>query len=571
VRAALLSRPRVAALALCVLSLLIATGRAEAVRITEFPLPIANSSPLGIAPGPDGNVWFVENRGSRFGRITPAGQITDFSTGSGISANSFPAEITPGPDGNLWFTEENPSRVARLKVTGPGGPMATEFSAGITPGSQPEGITAAPDGNLWFTEFSGSRIGRISTSGVVKEFGAGLTAGSMPLGIAVGPDNFLWFTTLRFPNNPVVRMDLQGTPAEFTQGITPDSEPARIIRGSDGNMWFGEQTKNTIGRITEAGVVTEFSTGISAGAGPVGLTLGPDGNIWFAEFGGTSGRRIGRITPAGVVTEFGAGLTAAPIEITLGPDGNLWFTEESGNRIGRVRLDPEVTTGAASLITSSRATLAGVVNTIGSATSYTFEYGRTTAYGSATAPQTVTAGGNPVALSAPVSGLQPTTLYHYRLVATNARGTITGSDRMFTTISGPVGAGGGKAGSRDRTGPRMGVASRKLTITRSGTVKVSLRCPLTETLGCHGSVTLETVAKFAAGSSAGAGAHKRLRLGSARFRIGGGQTRAVTVRISKRGRALLSAKRRLGVRVLVTGIDKLGNRKQIVKRLNLRA
>jgi streptogramin lyase len=571
VRADLLSRQQVAAMALCVLSLLILTGRAEAVTITEFPLPIANSRPLGIAPGADGNVWFLENGGSRFGRITPAGKIDDFSTGSGISANSLPAQLTPGPDGNLWFTEENPSRVARLKVTGPAGPMATEFSAGITPGSQPEGITAGPDGNLWFTEFSGSRIGRISTSGVVKEFGAGLTPGSMPLGIATGPDNFLWFTTLRFPNNPVVRMDLLGTPAEFTQGITPNSEPARIIRGSDGNMWFSEQTKNTIGRITEAGVVTEFSNGISASAGPVGLTLGPDGNIWFAEYGGSSGRRIGRITPAGVVTEFETGVTAAPIEITLGPDGNLWFTEEFGNRIGRVRLDPEVTTGAASSRTSSGATLAGVVNTIGSATSYTFEYGRTTAYGSATAPKTLTAGGNPVVVDAPVSGLRPTTLFHYRLVATNARGTTTGSDGMFTTISGPAGGGGnvgsGNAGSRDRTGPRMLVASRKLTVTRSGNVKVSLTCPLTETLGCHGSVTLETAAKLAAGAAA----HKRLRLGSASFRIGGGQTRAVTVRISKRGRALLRAKRRVSVRVLVTGIDKIGNRKQIVRRLNLRA
>ncbi|MGH3992091.1 MAG: virginiamycin B lyase family protein, partial [Pseudonocardiaceae bacterium] len=103
----------------------------------------------------------------------------------------------------------------------------------------------------------------------MTEFGAGLTAGSRPLDIAAGPDNFLWFTTLRPPNNPVVRMTLGGTTAEFTQGITPSSEPARIIRGPDGNMWFSEQTKNTIGRITQAGVVTEFSTGISAGAGPV--------------------------------------------------------------------------------------------------------------------------------------------------------------------------------------------------------------------------------------------------------------------------------------------------------------
>jgi len=560
---------RVAALALCVLSPLVALGQAEAVTITEFPLPIANSGPSGIAPGPDGNVWFTENRGHRFGRITPAGNITDFSTGSGISNDARPTDITVGPDGNLWFTEEAPSRVARLNVTGPGGPQATEFSAGITPGAQPEGITAGPDGNLWFTEFAGSRIGRITPAGAVTEFGAGLTPGSMPLDIAVGPNNFLWFTTLRFPNNPVVRMNTSGTPAEFTQGITPSSQPARIIRGPDGNMWFSEQAENTIARITPAGVVTEFSAGISEGAGPVGLTVGPDGNIWFAEYGGSAGRRIGRITPAGVVTEFREGITSAPYEITLGPDGNLWFTEINGNRIGRVRLDPEVTTGAASAIESNRARPSGVVDTIGSRTSYTFEFGRTPAYGSASAPRTLTAGGNPVDVSATLAGLRPSTLYHYRLVATNEQGTTRGSDRTFRTPAGPPGA--GNPGSRDRTGPRMVVAGRKLTLTRSGKVKLRLTCPLAETLGCRGAVTLETAAKVAVGSTADAAARRRLRLGKARFRIPGGQTRTATVRVTKRARALLRRKPRSTVRVLVTGIDKTGNKRRVVKRVTLRA
>jgi streptogramin lyase len=562
-------RRRITALALCALAVLVTSSSAGAVTITEFPLPIANSGPSGIAPGPDGNVWFTENRGHRFGRITPTGKIDDFSTGSGISADALPTDITVGPDGNLWFTEEAPSRIARLDVTGPGGPQATEFSTGITPGAQPEGITTGPDGNLWFTEFAGDRIGRITPAGVVTEFTAGLTAASRPLDIAAGPNDTLWFTTLRNPTNPVVRMNLLGATTEFTQGITPSSQPARIVRGPDGNMWFSEQVKNTIGRITPAGVVTEFSEGISEGAGPVGLTVGPDGNIWFAEYGGSAGRRIGRITPEGVVTEFGEGITAAPLEITLGPDGNLWFTESFGNRIGRVRLDPEVTTGAASATESNRARLAGVVNTIGSTTSYTFEFGRTTEYGSASAPRTLTAGGEPVDVSAALTGLRPSTLYHYRLVATNTQGTIEGRDRTFRTEAGP--AGEGNAGNRDRTGPRMAVAGRKLTLTRSGKVKLSLKCPLAETLGCHGSVTLQTAAKVAAGSGAEAAARKRLRLGKARFRIRGGQTRTVTVRIARRGRALVRRKGSLRVRVLVAGIDKTGNKRQIAKRMTVRA
>jgi hypothetical protein len=97
---------------------------------------------------------------------------------------------------------------------------------------------------------------------------------------------------------------------------------------------------------------------------------------------------------------------------------------------------PDVVTGAAnSQITT--ATLPGTVNARGAQTTYHFEYGLTTSYGSR-APAVVDAivGGlrTPRAVSQVVTGLQPGTTYHYRLVATNVAGTTAGSDRTFTTL-----------------------------------------------------------------------------------------------------------------------------------------
>ena len=113
-----------------------------------------------------------------------------------------------------------------------------------------------------------------------------------------------------------------------------------------------------------------------------------------------------------------------------------------------------MTTGAASAIDSNGATLAGVVDTIGSTTSYLFEYGRTTAYGAASASKTLTAGGSPVNVSTAIAGLQPSTLYHYRLVAANAQGTIRGSDRTFTTAAAVRAAAARAAATRvPRTAP----------------------------------------------------------------------------------------------------------------------
>ena len=69
--------------------------------VSIFTLPTAASDPTALTAGPDGNVWFAEVIGGRIGRITPAGEITEFALGGSRPGNG----ITLGPDGNLWFTD----------------------------------------------------------------------------------------------------------------------------------------------------------------------------------------------------------------------------------------------------------------------------------------------------------------------------------------------------------------------------------------------------------------------------------------------------------------------------------
>jgi hypothetical protein len=93
---------------------------------------------------------------------------------------------------------------------------------------------------------------------------------------------------------------------------------------------------------------------------------------------------------------------------------------------------PAATTGAASAVTATTATFNGTVLPNKETTTYRFEYGTTTAYGSQT-PAGTTSGNAPKAVSADITGLAPSTTYHFRLVATNASGTATGADAQFTT------------------------------------------------------------------------------------------------------------------------------------------
>jgi plastocyanin len=95
---------------------------------------------------------------------------------------------------------------------------------------------------------------------------------------------------------------------------------------------------------------------------------------------------------------------------------------------------PVVTTNPATLIASSSATLNGSLNPHGLTTTVSFQYGTTTAYGSTTPMQTKT-GNAYLDIAANISGLNPNTIYHFRIVATNSAGTRFGGDRTFRTLT----------------------------------------------------------------------------------------------------------------------------------------
>ena len=144
---------------------------------TEFDTPTPNSFPGDMTLGSDGNVWFTEQAVSKFGRITPLGQITEFT---GVDA---PTSIAAGPDGNLWIASAFTPTVSRVTTAG----QITSFPAPHTPSI----IRPGNRSNLLFTSFRGNTIASITTDGVVSE--SGEFVDSAPLGIAAGQRAEVWF------------------------------------------------------------------------------------------------------------------------------------------------------------------------------------------------------------------------------------------------------------------------------------------------------------------------------------------------------------------------------------------
>jgi hypothetical protein len=97
-----------------------------------------------------------------------------------------------------------------------------------------------------------------------------------------------------------------------------------------------------------------------------------------------------------------------------------------------------VTGGVANLAPTS-VVLKGQVNPREAATTYFFQYGPTRLYGATTPAASAGAGARRVPVAVAVGGLAPATVYHYRLVAQNARGLVFGRNRRFRTRRQPLG------------------------------------------------------------------------------------------------------------------------------------
>ncbi len=138
-------------------------------------------------------------------------------------------------------------------------------------------------------------------------------------------------------------------------------------------------------------------------------------------------------------SQVGMGSISCPSATTCSAAGG--FLDEQEGRLPLAERTapqwPVVTTEAASAATAAEATLKASVNPEGIDTSYQFEYGRSTSYGQSVPLEAKSIGKEiaDIKVSQGVSGLEPHTAYHFRVLASNSEGTSYGADQTFTTGS----------------------------------------------------------------------------------------------------------------------------------------
>ncbi len=240
-----------------------------------FPLSYNGGTlfhPEQMTVGSDGKFYILPFGMPLVGVVTTSGVLTTYTIPSGDV--SYLNGIAKGPDGNVWFVEQK--HVAKISTTG----VITEYtySSGDTNNSQ-GAITAGPDGNLWVTEPGNNLLTQVNPStGAMVSFNIGCQGYS----VIAASDKNLWVNC----NFELARVTTSGVITIFPTGFTLNSQPSSLTKGPDGNPWFAVSGYNIIGEMNVVTTQMTIDYPPSAFNQDYALTAGPDANIWAVDDGG---------------------------------------------------------------------------------------------------------------------------------------------------------------------------------------------------------------------------------------------------------------------------------------------
>jgi virginiamycin B lyase len=231
-----------------------------------------------ITIGPEDSVWFTAPPEHAIYRLTQAGTLTKFALGEELE----PMGIAAGPDGNLWWVGSTKWRYSRdlttpgagrVGVISPEGRVLAEY---LTPTEIPDAtkIISGPEGALWFSEPWAGKIARVTTAGQITEFPVQrgrrgedyFDQSTVGTELAVGPEGDLWTSNF----GSVVRMTTWGQVTVFPKENVVPGAPGIQLRTLKAKTHAGRvklwlacggsvsacRTTLKLGEITEGATVT---------------------------------------------------------------------------------------------------------------------------------------------------------------------------------------------------------------------------------------------------------------------------------------------------------------------------
>lgn len=327
----------------------------------------------------------------------------------------------------------------RITIFNAGGEYVSQFDGGETPAksfSSPSSIaidnsSSPAKSNVYVADAGNNVIDIFDSSG---KYLSQITGGSEPfsglLNVAVDGFGHLWvyvsggFVDEFSDNGSFVKAFETGRGSEPGFAVEPLGRTVDVV--------FGDTMVGTYDTAT-AEAQREFSEGVTALAISSSYILFVDTGSLIEEYG-----------PLGeAVEKFGEGqLSGSPGVAVNGTDGTVYASsgaEPGAVQVFKLVVVPDVSTGGASNVQKTSATVSGTIDPEGIAATCEVEYGTSTSYGSSVPCSPVEVlGGETANVEAAMSALAASETYHYRVRATNVNGTVHGEDRTFSTFPAPI-------------------------------------------------------------------------------------------------------------------------------------
>ncbi len=412
----------------------------------------ASSGKLYVADSAKGIVDIYGPSGTFEGKVTGAGSPEGSFLGREDEEGNVRAIAVE--EGQLFVAEGERHVVSQFgaKAEWVGWVMGTPSG----PFLEPAGVGVAPSGQVYVADAAAGELDIFDPGVLVPDVKTGATSKrgktSVVLSGVVNGDgktakyHFEWGSSEAYgQSTPVVRT--AGTGEE-----TINAEPTGLQAGKAYDYRLVAENENG----TNAGrnlvfetlpAVAGLSTGPVSALAPTSVTLtgslSPNGTDAHYLFEWGTSASYGNSTPS-VNAGSGNEAVAAKAELKgLAPNTSyhyrLWASNSFGATTGEDQTfttsgAPQIQPQPPSGLTHEGATLNAKVNPGELETTYHFQYGETTSYGSETpvAKLAPTTAFNPV--SATLTGLVIGTTYHYRLLAENSAGKIEERDQTFQAV-----------------------------------------------------------------------------------------------------------------------------------------
>ena len=441
---------------------------------TGAPAPRNTATPLNPCGG-GGTPTLIATALTAFGNVCiniVAGPNSFTITGSNLTA----ANVTVGPlAGFTYSTTSGGTYTASLSLAQPGGAYSQQIFVRFTPTAVQSynGNIAVGGGGATAINVAASGAGINTLASVTTGAASAITqttatlAGSITANgcSAVTAYGVEYSLTNGFPNGtgtPVPSTNLAG--GNFSSnvaGLTPGlTYYYHAYATNGGGTAYGAQQSFTTIALTPVITVTSLASFgnvcINTTGGPnsftingtnltnVNIAVGPlTGFSFSTTSGGTYTASLDLIQPGGNYTQQ-IFVNFSPVAVQS-YNGNIPVngggapaTSVAAAGSG-VNTAPSVTSGAASAITQTTATVAGTIPSVGCSpvTAYGIEYSTTNGFPNGTGTPVASSNLAGVNFSSALTGLTPGTIYYYHAYATNAGGTSYGVQLSFTT-SAPV-------------------------------------------------------------------------------------------------------------------------------------